>query len=126
MTTTPQNPSIQPPKRPKTGGRKRAILDSARVEQLAALGLSVNEISTLTAIPEMLLTRKFRTLLARKKAEIKERLLQRQWDLANSTGGGALGASIWLGKNLAGQTDRADVTSAGGTLRVVVERIGGK
>jgi hypothetical protein len=31
---------------------------------------------------------------------------------------------IWLGKNMIGQTDRADVTSGGEALKVIVERIG--
>lgn len=102
-------------------GRPKRVVDASRIDELASIGMKTTDISVLTGIPETTLTRRFGALFAKRRAEKRTELIQKQWDVALA---GDRTMMIWLGKNYAGQTDKADVTSAGEALKVIIERIG--
>ena len=92
-----------------------------RLSHYASIGMKQSEIALIVGIPETTLHRRFGSLLLKKRAEAKERVLAKQFEAACN---GVVPMSIWWGKNYGEQSDKADVTSAGLALKVIVERIG--
>ena len=118
---TAQNSSKKPSQRVHSGGRQRVVIDPMRLAELIRIGCKDNEISDAFGVTEAVLQRRFRSILTKKRGEIRAALRAKQVDLALA---GDRTMLIWLGKNMIGQTDRADITSAGEGLKVIVERIG--
>ncbi len=108
-------------KRPKTGGRKRISVDSSQVEHLASIGMKTHDIAVLTGVSEATLQRRFAGVISKRRSAARQELIEKQWDVARS---GDRTLLIWLGKNYAEQSDKADITSGGEALKVVIERIG--
>lgn len=102
-------------------GRLRKDADTSQIGPLAAIGLKNKEIAVLTGVPEIALERRYSKLLAVKRAEAAKVILEKQMQMVAA---GDRTAVIWGSKNLAGWTDRQDVTSGGESLKVIVERIG--
>jgi UDP-N-acetylenolpyruvoylglucosamine reductase len=123
---TASKSAVKSAKRVKTGGRQRVLITpeiQQQVEQLASICVKNRDIAIITGIPENVLERKFRAVLVKNRAAARAKLIEKQWKIADSSGNGALGACVWLGKNYAEQTDRQDITASEG-LKVIVERIG--
>jgi hypothetical protein len=107
-------------KRPHTGGRRRIVIDVDQVAELASIGMNLRDIAVLLEVPEEALHRRCSTLFAKKRMEAKRKVLAKQYEAACN---GVVPMSIWWGKNYGEQSDRADVTSAGQALKIVVERM---
>ena len=101
--------------------RPKRQVDTSRIEELISNGCSDNEIAVITGVPQTVLCKKYATLLRKKRELRKSELRAKQMSLALA---GDRTMLIWLGKNMIGQSDRADITSAGEALKVIVERIG--
>lgn len=96
-------------------GRPLAVIDEARVAELAYKGLSNNKIAALMGVEDSTLILRFKKLLEKKRAErtlhIRERQLQM---LDGPIGPGSAGTmAVWLGKNELGQTDKAAIEHSG-------------
>lgn len=118
--TAQANPNTSP-KKPHSGGRQRVVIDPLRLAELVRIGCKDNEIAEAFGVTEAVLQRRFRSVLTKKRGEIRASLRAKQVDLALA---GDRTMLIWLGKNMIGQTDKADVTSGGEALKVIIERIG--
>jgi len=92
-----------------------------RIAQLALIGMKPREIATLVGMSEATIQRRFSSVLAKKRLEAKELVVRRQFEGACN---GVVPFSIWWGKNYGEQSDKADVTSGGEALKVIIERIG--
>jgi hypothetical protein len=94
-------------------GRPRKKVDIEQVQKLASLGCTTLEIAYVVGCSADTLDRRFAGELAKGRAEGKTTLRRRQWEAAMS---GNTAMMIFLGKNMLGQADRADVTTAGGRV----------
>ena len=92
-----------------------------RVDELASIGMKTRDIAILTGMAEKAVERRFASSLSKRRVERRAELLRKQWDVGLK---GDKTLLIWLGKNYGEQSDRADVTSGGEPLKVIVERIG--
>ena len=108
-------------KRPKKAGRPQVTVDSAELDRLIDIGCHDNEIAAQFGMSETTLHRKYGSRLVKRRAVVRAELREKQLSLARA---GDRTMLIWLGKNMIGQSDRADVTSGGEPLKVIVERIG--
>jgi hypothetical protein len=73
-----------------------------KVEYLAKIGCTVQEIADLYGCAKSTISTRFRTELAKGRADMKRRLRDIQWGIAEK--GNAVMA-IWLGKNMLNQSD---------------------
>ena len=101
-------------------GRKPVTVDVDKLAHMLAIGCNDEELAEQFNCSTELLRRRHRKLFAQKRLDTKVELRTKQLDLARA---GDRTMLIWLGKNLIGQTDRADITASEG-IKVIVERIG--
>ena len=102
-----------PPKNPT--GRPPVTVDAEKVELMAAMGCTVEEIAAELRISKRTLMRrqkdpKFLESIERGKARGRATLRRLQWKSANA---GNVTAQIWLGKQLLGQRDQWAVDHSG-------------
>ena len=121
MSMTAHSTAKKPSTRVHSGGRQRVVIDPLRLDELIRIGCRDNELAEAFGVSEAVLQRKFRSHISKKRGEIRASLRAKQVDLALA---GDRTMLIWLGKNMIGQSDRADITSDGEALKVIVERIG--
>ena len=109
-------PSTKLAKRAKKTGRRLAKIDEACVAELAFYGLSNRNIAVLAGVDDKTIANRFSALLAKKRAERRLAIRERQWEILHGAAGPGPAATmaIWLGKNELGQTDRAAVERSGG------------
>ena len=101
------NNSIKPTKTKKTIGRpKKYDIDTEVVFKLASYNLTNIEIADIYGCSSDLLEKSYSEFLTKGRAELKKRLRQAQLDLALSGNAVML---IWLGKQILGQADKADI-----------------
>jgi hypothetical protein len=111
-------------------GRPKAGVDIVAAERGASIGCSMSEIATLCGVGERTLYDRvkidpeLREAIDRGRDVGRTTLRRLQWQRAEA---GSDTMLIWLGKQMLGQKDKQDVTSAiNSDIRVVVELVGEK
>jgi hypothetical protein len=89
-------------------GRPATKIDAEEVRKLAALGCTQDEIGRFFGIHRSRIGRRFARELELGRGECEISLRRKQIEMAM---GGSVAMAIHLGKNMLGQTDRAEVTS---------------
>jgi hypothetical protein len=113
LVRTPKKPG--PPK--GQGGAPPKPIDLATVERLASIACTDEEMAAVLDVSVDTLWRRkrddaeFREFLERGKGKGRATLRRLQWQRAT---GGSDTMLIWLGKNLLGQTDRAEISGPDG------------
>ena len=87
-------------------GRPKIELDSEQVEKLASIGCTVIEIADFFKCSDDTIHRNYAAELDKGRAKLKISLRQMQIDAAQR---GNVAMMIWLGKQLLGQVDRAQL-----------------
>ncbi len=88
-------------------GRPRVQIDPKQVELLAGCGATVEEIAAKLGVSERTLYRDFGSVIEKGRATGKMSLRGKQFERAMK---GSDAMLIWLGKQLLGQRDKADVS----------------
>jgi len=96
--------------------RPRAEVDEKLLENLASIGCTLDEISLVLEVSKRTLERRFDAAIKRGRAKLCASLRRKQVEQAMAGNSTML---VWLGKQLLGQTDRRDVTTAGQSLPAV-------
>jgi len=96
-----------PRKHAPGAGKPRKQLDPITIEALGGIGCTNEEIALILGCDDKTLTRNYGECLQKSRAKMKMSLRRKQFELAMT---GNLGALVWLGKNLLGQTDRMENT----------------
>jgi len=86
---------------------KKEVPIELQVEKLASYGLTNKEIAEALGYDDSTLKRKFEIFLIKGKANLKQRLKNKQIQVAL---GGNVVMLIWLGKQYLGQTDKVEET----------------
>lgn len=97
----------KPRQRAPGAGKPKVELDEATIVSLGGIGCTNEEIALILGCSSDTLVRNYAECLQKSRATMKMSLRRKQFELAIS---GNLGALIWLGKNLLGQTDRMEHT----------------
>ena len=95
---------------------KKEVPIELQVEKLASYGLTNKEIAEALGFDDSTLKRKFEIFLIKGKANLKQRLKNKQIQVAL---GGNVVMLIWLGKQYLGQTDKIEES---GGLNINVTR----
>jgi hypothetical protein len=99
-------------------GRPPKKIDETLVEKLAAIHCSIEEIASICECSRDTIERRFAAKIEKARATGKSSLRRLQWESAQK---GNVTMQIWLGKQLLGQKDKADVDhSVGLTLEQFV------
>ena len=102
------NPTKKPTKRKKTVGRpKKYDIDTDTLFKLAKYNLTNIEIADIYGCDEALLRKNYSEFLTKGRAELKKRLRQTQYEVAVDDKNVTM--LIWLGKQILGQTEKAEV-----------------
>jgi hypothetical protein len=116
------NLSEKPKRKNKPGaGRPRKEVDESLIFNLAKIHCTMAEISAMTDISVSTLENNFYELIQKGKEEGKASLRRSQYLAAQK---GNVAMMIWLGKQLLGQRERADLDIQSGVTVVWDERIG--
>ena len=100
--------SKKPTKRKKTVGRpKKYDIDTEQLFKLAKYNLTNIEIADIYGCDEALLRKNYSEYLTKGRAELKKRLRQTQYEVAVE--GKNVTMLIWLGKQILGQTEKAEI-----------------
>jgi hypothetical protein len=101
--------------------RKRKINEETlrQIRVLASLGLSHEDIATVTGLARRTMERRAGEVLAEGRAQMRARLHRIQWDLATKSPTMA----IWLGKQYLGQRDVPLPTDQQGAVIEYVHRV---
>jgi hypothetical protein len=109
-------------------GRPKADIDIVAAERGASIGCTMEEIATLvgvgrrTLIDRVKVDPELREAIDRGRDVGRTTLRRLQWEQARAGNATML---IWLGKQLLGQRDKQDVTSAiNSDIKVIVELVG--
>jgi len=97
----------------------RKELDPAGVEKLAAIGCTDVDIAEFYGCSDRHVRGRYREALDAGRARMKRRLRIAQLKAVKQ---GNIAMMIWLGKQYLGQSDKQEMTTHGGVLRIV-ERI---
>ncbi len=100
--------------------RPRKRIDAAQVRRLASIGCTTNDIAYVVDCSKDTLERRYAAAIEKGRAEGRTSLRRKQFALAMKGNGTML---VWLGKNLLGQRDRADVTSGEGSLAAPAAKV---
>jgi hypothetical protein len=84
------------------------MVDASMVEELAGMGLSVDEIAVVVKCSARTLQRRFVTPLKEGRTRLNASLKRRQYSTAMD---GNITMLIWLGKQYLGQTDKTDLAA---------------
>jgi len=95
---------------------RRIEIDMERVERLASLGTSPEEIADRLGVSERTIRRRCAAPIKKGAANLRNALRSKQVEVAMA---GNVAMLIWLGKQYLGQTDRRDVTTGGNALPAV-------
>ena len=102
------NPTKKPTKRKKTVGRpKKYDIDTDVLFKLAKYNLTNIEIADIYGCDESLLVKNYSEFLTKGRAELKKRLRQAQYEVAVDDRNVTM--LIWLGKQILGQTEKAEL-----------------
>ena len=102
------NPTKKPTKRKKTVGRpKKYDIDTDTLFKLAKYNLTNIEIADIYGCDEALLRMNYSEFLTKGRAELKMRLRQAQYEVAVK--GKNVTMLIWPGKQILGQTEKAEI-----------------
>ena len=102
------NKSKKPTKRTKAVGRpKKYDIDTDKLFKLAKYNLTNIEIADIYGCDEALLRKNYSEYLTKGRAELKKRLRQTQYEVAVE--GKNVALLIWLGKQILGQTEKAEI-----------------
>lgn len=104
-------------------GRPRKELDPKQVEKMASIGCTDKEIAVALNCSSDTLTRNFADHLEKGRENCKSSLRRMQWKSAQA---GNVTMQIWLGKQLLGQKDHADITSGGKPVSLAPIRLDGE
>ena len=85
---------------------KKYDIEPEQVEKLAGYGCTNIEIASFFGCDESLIRKSYSEYLTKGRDKGKIRLRQLQW---NSASAGNVAMLIWLGKQLLGQTDKAEI-----------------
>ena len=85
---------------------KKYDIDTKVVEEFAALGAANTEIADFYGCDESLIRKSYSEFITKGRARGKMKLRQLQWKSAERLNPTVL---IWLGKQLLGQTDKAEI-----------------
>lgn len=86
-------------------GRPLKEIDEERVAQMILEGATVNEVALCLDVEDETLHRRFKKLIAKKKAERRVTIRKWQYEQARQ---GNVGMLVWLGKNELKQTDKPE------------------
>ena len=102
------NPTKKPTKRKKTVGRpKKYDIDTDTLFKLAKYNLTNIEIADIYGCDESLLVKNYSEFLTKGRGELKKRLRQTQYEVAVDDKNVTM--LIWLGKQILGQTEKAEI-----------------
>ena len=102
------NPTKKPTKRKKALGRpKKYNIDTNTLFKLAKYNLTNIEIADIYGCDESLLVKNYSEYLTKGRAELKKRLRQTQYEVAVEDKNVTM--LIWLGKQILGQTEKAEI-----------------
>ena len=102
------NPTKKPTKRKKTVGRpKKYDIDTDMLFKLAKYNLTNIEIADIYGCDEALLRKNYSEFLTKGRGELKKRLRQTQYEVAVEDKNVTM--LIWLGKQILGQTEKAEI-----------------
>ena len=102
------NPTKKLTKRKKPIGRpKKYDIDTDTLFKLAKYNLTNIEIADIYGCDESLLIKSYSEFLTKGRAELKKRLRQTQYEVAVE--GKNVTMLIWLGKQILGQTEKAEI-----------------
>ena len=85
---------------------KKYNIDPGQVEKLAGFGCTNTEIASFYGCDESHIRKNYSEFMTKGRDKGKIRLRQLQWNSASS---GNVSMLIWLGKQILGQTDKAEV-----------------
>ena len=98
----------KPTKRKKTVGRpKKYDIDTDTLFKLAKYNLTNIEIADIYGCDESLLVKNYSEFLTKGRGELKKRLRQTQYEVAVDDRNVTM--LIWLGKQILGQTEKAEL-----------------
>lgn len=97
-------------------GRPRKPVDPALVAKLARIGCTDREIAGIVGMEESGVSKRFSEVLTKAREVMRERLRRVQWKNAMK---GNVTMQIWLGKQMLGQADKAEVSGPGGASLTV-------
>jgi hypothetical protein len=97
-------------------GRPRKPVDPTLVAKLARIGCTDREISGIVGMEESGVSKRFSDILRKSRETMRERLRRVQWKSAMK---GNITMQIWLGKQMLGQADKAEVSGPNGTSLTV-------
>ena len=98
----------KPTKRKKTVGRpKKYDIDTDMLFKLAKYNLTNIEIADIYGCDEALLRKNYSEFLTKGRGELKKRLRQAQYEVAVDDRNVTM--LIWLGKQILGQTEKAEI-----------------
>lgn len=86
-------------------GRPKAKVDTAQVEQLAAINCSVDEIAAVVGVHTRTVQRNYATSIQKGRERGKSSLKRKMWEVAM---GGNVTMLIWLSKQMLGYTDKIE------------------
>ena len=90
----------------KIGRPKKYNIDTKEVQTLASIGCSNTDIAEFYGCDESLIRKSYSEFLAKERQSGKVKLRGLQWAAAEA---GNIAMLIWLGKNILGQSDKAEV-----------------
>lgn len=85
--------------------RKPVALSEKQIQDLARIGCTDREIAVVAEVSEDTISRNYAEILAKGREQGKSRLRRLQWKAAEK---GNVTMQIWLGKQLLGQSDKAE------------------
>jgi len=101
-------------------GRPRAKLDKERIEQLAAVGLTVSEIAVIEGVSKKTIDRRALKEVENGRQRLHASLKRKQVEVALA---GNTTMLIWLGKQYLDQSDKVDNThSFGDSLKSILTK----
>lgn len=93
-------------------------IDPEMVVKLASLGCTTKDIGAVLGCSDQTLNRRFEDELAEGRAKLRNRLRQKQVEVAMA---GNVSMLIWLGKQLLDQTDRINQTNSYVPIEVIID-----
>ena len=92
----------------KKTGRPQLDIPEEEVYKLAGYGCPNSEIADFFGCAESTIGERFRSILVKARAEMKQKLRRKQFEMAE---GGDRTMLVWLGKNMLGQSDALDINA---------------
>jgi hypothetical protein len=98
--------------------RPRKEIDPEQVRKLAAINCSYAEIASIIGCNSSTLTRRYSQVIEKGRHEGVASLKRKQFELAMA---GNVTMLIWVGKQIAGQSDKQEIAHAGTIEQIIIE-----